>query len=133
LILLRAASKDSDRQWYTVERLASDSGYLDQPAVDDGFLFLLPRFYRYSGRIVATKYGRWEIWSPNSVLSPFYPGVRNNDGSERAELVSERVGRRYDGHLGRYDFTVHPQAFDPLRPWRGYILRPSEGRQMVAS
>jgi hypothetical protein len=113
--------------------LASDSGYFDWPAVDDSFLFLLPHLYHYLSRIVATKYGRWEIWSPNSVLSTFYPGVHNNDGNKGVELAIERAGRWYDGHLGHFDFTVHPQVFDPLWPWCGYILRPSEGRQMVAS
>jgi hypothetical protein len=36
------------------------------------------------------------------------------------------VERRYDGHLGRFDYSLHAQAFDPLYLWHGFIMQPTD-------
>jgi hypothetical protein len=105
---------------FVTNRTTSDDGYSNLLVIDDSFNFFLLLFRQYAGCFVATPLGRWELWSPNSCILPFYPGVVTT--VPLAEVPKERAERKYDGHLGRYDYSLYPQAFDPLRLWQGFIV-----------
>ncbi|KAF8220229.1 hypothetical protein L208DRAFT_1335083, partial [Tricholoma matsutake] len=74
---------------------------------------------------VAVRHRVWELWSPNSAQVMFYPGVPPAD----FQLVcpSDEMQQRYDGHLGRYDYTVSPQLLSAQHPWCIFILRQELG------
>lgn len=67
------------------------------------------------------------IWSPNSRQDPYYPGHFVAVGL--VPLPSLTSQRRYDGHLGRWDPTRNPQAYNRYKPWLGFILR-EEGERI---
>lgn len=112
----------TDPRQYTTTRLRSNHGYDDPPIVDDSLPSALPLLTQRTGRLV--QFGRelCEIWSPNSAIHPYLPGVvpKGFDFS----IPDDPRHRRYDGHLGRFDYTVIPQMFSGDRPWRGFIRRP---------
>ncbi|KAF8054158.1 hypothetical protein FPV67DRAFT_1683018 [Lyophyllum atratum] len=121
------APEDSRR--YTVARLRSFSGYNDSPIVDDSLTFNLPPFNRHSGRIVDQHPSNplipaYEVWSPNSAQRPFYPGLPPPNFQPRT--LPDPSLRRFDGHLGPYDYTMNPQVLT-ASVWRAFILRPSFG------
>ncbi|RDB23024.1 hypothetical protein Hypma_009852 [Hypsizygus marmoreus] len=62
-----------DSRRYLMGRLPSYHGYADLPVIDDRFAFILPRFYQHTGRVVDMPGGMWELWSPNSRQTPYYP------------------------------------------------------------
>lgn len=117
-----SSSHGSDTRIYSTTRLLSIAGYDDEPIIDNSFSIRLPRLTQRSGRIVRTAGGVLELWLPNSDILPFYPGVAPR--SFRMEIPSKIMERRYDGHLGRFDFTMSPQCYDKNHQWRGYVLRP---------
>ncbi|RDB18867.1 hypothetical protein Hypma_014482 [Hypsizygus marmoreus] len=119
----------TDSRRYTTSRLASCHGYEDDPVIDDAFSPILPAFYQHSGRIVSTAKGIWELWSPNSSQTPFYPGIPPPFAT--SVYHSDITQRRYDGHLGRFDFCVSPQSLATDRLWRGFVLRPASGFQKL--
>ncbi|KAK7007196.1 hypothetical protein R3P38DRAFT_2436258, partial [Favolaschia claudopus] len=109
-----------DTRVYPTSRLLSFHGY-DAPAyVDDGFDHRLPPGLRYYGREVETSGRRYELWSPNSIQTPYYPGIRFNP-TETAQSRDELL-RRYDGQLGKFDYSIVPQYYDPRFPWRGFMV-----------
>ena len=114
-----------DSRRFPTSRLLSIHGYDHLPIVDDTLPFNLPRFRQHSGRLVAVGHRVWELWSPNSAQVAFYPGVPPTN----LQLIPppDERQRRYDGHLGRYDYTVSPQLLSEERPWRGFILRQEVG------
>ncbi|KAF8059017.1 hypothetical protein FPV67DRAFT_1718100 [Lyophyllum atratum] len=121
------APEDSRR--YTVARLRSFSGYDDSPIVDDSLTFNLPPFNQHSGRIVDQHPSdplipAYEVWSPNSAQRPFYPGLPPPHFESRT--LPDRAVRRFDGHLGPFDYTMNPQVLT-ASVWRAFILRPSVG------
>ena len=94
------------------------------PSVYDAMHFFLPSFHLKTSRIVKINDRRWELWSPNSERSMFYPGLRSMELD--LENPADEGLMRCDGHLGRFDPTVSPQHFDPndpKQPWLGFIRR----------
>jgi hypothetical protein len=114
-----------DSRRFPTSRLLSIHGYDHLPLVNDTLRFDLPRFRQHSGRLVAVGQRVWELWSPNSAQVAFYPGVPPTNF--QLSPPSDERQRRYDGHLGRYDYTVSPQLLSEERPWRGFILRQEVG------
>lgn len=112
----------NDTRQCTTGRLWSGDGYSVPPSVDDCFLFQLPYVNRYVGRDVELDGHRWELWSPNSSICPYYPGLRH--AGFGLSLPSTMRSRRFDGHLGRFDPTRCPQYYDADHPWLGFIRRP---------
>jgi hypothetical protein len=122
------STSHSRSRMFSTNCIASESSYHDHLAIDDALH--LPPFHQYSRRYVATRYGRWELWSPNLSHSHFHLGMKDQNYS--LEMARDRSDRRCDGHLGPFDFTFHPQVFDPIQLWCRYILRPSEGHRTIA-
>ncbi|KAF8058607.1 hypothetical protein FPV67DRAFT_1676177 [Lyophyllum atratum] len=121
------APEDSRR--FSTSRLTSFSGYDDTPIVDSTLTFDLPPFHQHSGRIVAPRPAEsripgYEAWSPNSMIRPFYAGLPPPNFEHRMPV--DRTRRRFDGHLGPFDYTVNPQVLT-REVWRAFILRPSVG------
>ena len=89
--------------------------------MDDTLSLALPPFARVHSRIVSMNGKTWILWSPNSILDAFYPGIC----SPGYEVVMEKewTKRRFDGHLGRFDPTKSPQHYDPQQPWLTLLRR----------
>ncbi|KJA23730.1 hypothetical protein HYPSUDRAFT_201158 [Hypholoma sublateritium FD-334 SS-4] len=104
---------------FSFPRHRAGSGYMAFPALIAAMLFLLPKFSLMASRFVRAQYRLFEIWSPNSMQRPFYPGLRDPD--HRVGLLEEEDYVRCDGHLGRFDPTSCPQFFSPETPWLGFI------------
>ena len=115
------ADRGYDSRQYDSKRRSNTFGYYQPPAVNDTLTFTLPPFSRMIDRLVSMGSKTWQLWSPNSTLHAFYPGVR----APKFEVTMEesREKRRFDGHLGRFDYTKSPQHYDPRRPWLGFIRR----------
>jgi hypothetical protein len=109
------------RRVFATERLKSFAGYLAAPSIYDAMHFFLPSFRLKSSRVVKINDRRWELWSPNSERSMFYPGRRSKELD--LEDPADKGLMRCDGHLGRFDPTVSPQHFDPEQPWLGFVRR----------
>ncbi|KAF8185101.1 hypothetical protein K438DRAFT_1766198 [Mycena galopus ATCC 62051] len=114
-------------QLYSGRRLLSSQGYAYPPLIDDAFTLRLPEPGTNFGREVRTSSDgharRFELWSPNSVQLPYYPGVRSSVLDLRLSDSLEQ--RRYDGQLGRFDPTLAPQYYDRRHPWRGMLAAPT--------
>lgn len=117
----RLTDEGFDSRRYVIKRRSSTFGYHDTPAVNDAMSFTLPPFPNMYSRIVSFGSKTWELWSPNSALEAFYPGVR--DPGFEVKMEREEKNRRFDGHLGRFDYTKWPQYYDSRRPWIGFIRR----------
>jgi hypothetical protein len=115
-------SETTDTKVYSTTRLRSYHGYTDPPLVDDGFVWKLPSGGRYFGREVQNGGKRYELWSPNSLQIPYYPGVRPR--ASKLVIGSTKTQRRADGQLGRFDPTISPQYFDTRRPWLAFLPSP---------
>ncbi|KAG6911065.1 hypothetical protein DXG01_004580 [Tephrocybe rancida] len=113
-----------DSRRFNSPRLLSAAGYDSAPAVDDRLTFTLPPFNQHSGRIV----GVYEQWSPNSMLYAFYPGVP--PPGLKYTIPEDPSARRFDGHLGQFDYTVNPQVLQKDFAWRALIYRPSVGKEL---
>jgi hypothetical protein len=114
-------SDTNNTKVYSTPRLRSYHGYEDAPLVDDGFVWKLPNGGRYFGREVQAGGKRYELWSPNSLQTPYYPGVR----PQASRLVlGTKTQRRADGQLGRFVPTLSPQYFDTRRPWLAFLPSP---------
>ncbi|KAK6984368.1 hypothetical protein R3P38DRAFT_2441294, partial [Favolaschia claudopus] len=72
------------------------------------------------GREVVTSGRRYELWSPNSIQTPYHPGIRFN--SAETTQTRDELLRRYDGQLGKFDYSMVPQYYDPRFPWRGFMI-----------
>ncbi|KAF8157745.1 hypothetical protein K438DRAFT_1777081 [Mycena galopus ATCC 62051] len=114
-------------QLYSGRRLLSSQGLTYPPLIDDTFTLRLPKPGTNFGREVRTSLSghdrRFELWSPNSVQLPYYPGIRSSVLELRLSESLEQ--RRYDGKLGRFDPTLAPQYYDRRRPWLGMLVAPS--------
>ncbi|KAJ7756266.1 hypothetical protein B0H16DRAFT_1721869 [Mycena metata] len=115
-------SPSFDSRKFSTSRLRSAHGYDDEPVIDDGLTFRLPRFDDYHSRIIERRGAKWMIWSPNSRQDPFYPGAYVHQ--QPLPLPSEKEQLRTDGHGGRWDYTHSPQHYSSTRPWLGFIVRP---------
>lgn len=113
---------DVDTRKYTTSRLPSIHGYTALPVVDDTLPARLPLLTQRTGRLIQMGRQLCEIWSPNSAVHPYLPGVIPKGFNFSIPDIPSH--RRYDGHLGRFDYTVVPQMFSDKRPWRGFIRRP---------
>ena len=110
-----------DSRRYATKRRYSNFGYYDMPAVNDAMTFMLPPFQTLHSRLVRVGPKLWQLWSPNSPLNAFYPGIRAPGYEVKMEDDEEK--RRFDGHLGRFDPTRSPQHFDARHPWLGFVRR----------
>ena len=93
-------------------RLSSLNGYDQIPSILSGLEMQLPKIVLYTGRIVEAGDRAWELWSPNSVWHPFYPGYPSMEF--RLEPAFLPQWWWCDGHLGRFDYTVSPQLLGYL-------------------
>lgn len=117
---------------FLTERLRAFAGYWSTPVTYDPLDFYLPEFAVTSHRVVLLKDRLWELWSPNAKEHAYYPGIQAPGTKHGTELPPFQ--RRSDGHLGRFDYTVSPQHFDPARPWLGFIRKwTKDGRPENAS
>ncbi|KAJ7707941.1 hypothetical protein B0H16DRAFT_1746386 [Mycena metata] len=111
-----------DSRKFSTSRVRSAHGYEEDPVIDDGLTFRLPRFDEHHSRIIERRGVKWMIWSPNSRQDPFYPGAYIHQQS--LPLPAEKEQLRTDGHGGRWDYTRSPQHYSNVRPWLGFIVRP---------
>jgi hypothetical protein len=121
-----------DTRRYSSSRLYSLFDYDTAPVIDGGLLSRLPQLSQRVGRTVKINSQEWEAWSPNSSVTPFLPGLAASAAPPAPSPIlfldtplPDWEQRRYDGHLGRFDYTVSPQQFSPIAPWKGFILRSS--------
>ncbi|KAJ7704699.1 hypothetical protein B0H16DRAFT_1747485 [Mycena metata] len=68
-------SPNFDSRKFSTSRVRSAHGYDEEPVIDDGLTFWLPKFTEYHSRIILRAGVKWIIWSPNSRQDPFYPGA----------------------------------------------------------
>ncbi|KAH6866186.1 hypothetical protein BKA70DRAFT_1243973 [Coprinopsis sp. MPI-PUGE-AT-0042] len=59
----------------------------------------------------------YELWSPNATTHQYYPGVMLGPISARDRFSF------VDGRSGPSDWSLHPQHFDPKRPWLPFCPR----------
>ncbi|KAJ7199160.1 hypothetical protein GGX14DRAFT_572922 [Mycena pura] len=102
-------------------RLSSQAGWREFPAVHAGLGFTLHGLFSLSSRVVVAGQRVFQLWSPNSVQSPFYPGIADPSFEPLAALPSG--SRRSDGSLGRFDPTVAPQLYRAATPYWGFVRR----------
>ncbi|KAF8126406.1 hypothetical protein K438DRAFT_2001431 [Mycena galopus ATCC 62051] len=112
---------------YTSAQLHSAHSYNEPSLLDVSLQRCLPTFSSYTARTVKQEGRTWTIWSPNSQQSPFYPG-HCVPLPGQVVLPAEVEQRQCDGHGGRWDYSLFPQAFSPLRPWLGLMKR--KGRHL---
>lgn len=110
-----------DSRRYNSKRRMSNFGYYEPPVVDDTLSLILPLFSRMYSRLVAVAGKTWELWSPNSVIDAYYPGIRAP--GYKVAMIEDMTKRRFDGHLGRFDPTKAPQHYDPRQPWLLFVRR----------
>ena len=108
-----------DTRTTTTSRRSSATGYLARPCVDSRLDAPLPPFEIQSHRIVQIGSEAWELWSPNSLQTPFLPGLIED--TLRAEVATKRSERRCDGHLGRFDPCVSPQYSAGQPAWAPHV------------
>ena len=116
---------NTSKRTFDVPRLKSFAGYAERPVVQDALSYFIPAFSVVSARLVAFRHQLFEIWSPNSAQTPFYPGLR--DFTVRLSISLPPSQRRCDGHMGRFDPTISPQHYNPQIPWLPFIRRLSDG------
>ncbi|KAJ7184053.1 hypothetical protein C8R46DRAFT_1208283 [Mycena filopes] len=81
--------------------------------------FALRQFPLFSTRFVHV-YGQrvYELWSPNSDIPAFLPGVRPPPAIIISKAHAVQLQPRYDGHLGKYDCLHVPQySEEDIRHW----------------
>ncbi|KAJ7709404.1 hypothetical protein B0H16DRAFT_1745803 [Mycena metata] len=111
-----------DSRKFSTSRLRSAHGYDNEPVIDNGLAFRLPKFTDYHSRIILRAGVRWMIWSPNLRQDPFYPGAFIHQVPLLLPTEKEQI--RTDGHGGRWDYTRNPQHYSHYRPWLAFIVRP---------
>lgn len=115
-------SNPSTSEVPTHTRLAVSSGYEDLPTVRNTLPFVLPPFQLRSTRYVRFDNTAWELWSPNSMHKPFYPGLVDSSNTfvnKNGYLYA--LLQRTDGHAGRFDSTVNLQHYDFQKPWSPFV------------
>ena len=111
----------NSKRIFDVSRLKSFAGYTDGPILQDRLDYFIPPFHVISSRLVAFGKRLFELWSPNSTQTPFYPGVQ--DPNFKAGLEIPPSQRRCDGHIGRFDPTISPQHYNPNYLWLHLVRR----------
>ncbi|KAG6912424.1 hypothetical protein DXG01_014720, partial [Tephrocybe rancida] len=61
------------------------------------------------------------------MLYMFYPGIPPL--GLKYSIPEDPSARRFDGHLGRFDYTVNPQVLQKNFIWRALIYRPGVGKE----
>jgi hypothetical protein len=112
-------TRTNDTRRFDVPRLLSLNGYEAPPNIQSGMGFRLPYFGNYSGWLVRSRGQMWELWSPNSVQLPYYPGIPETNHCPKMAFLPQN--RSCDGHLGRFNYTVSPQVGG--MPWWPLIRR----------
>ncbi|KAJ7145042.1 hypothetical protein C8R46DRAFT_1232425 [Mycena filopes] len=85
--------------------------------------FLLRQFPLFSSRFVRS-YGRvFELWSPNSSIPAYLPGLPA--ASPLLFIASAPPQRRYDGHTGKHDCLHVPQYSQEATRYWAYMRRAS--------
>ncbi|KAJ6611810.1 hypothetical protein B0H10DRAFT_2223729 [Mycena sp. CBHHK59/15] len=69
--------------------------------------FELRQFPNLNSRFIYHDERKFELWSPNSTQTPFYPGRRSSTFLPSDPIPSPQ--RRYDGHAGKHDCLYVPQ------------------------
>ena len=87
-----------DSRCYDTKRRKSISGYFKPPVVDNILSLILLPFSQVHRRIVTMLGKTWQIWSPNSVIDVYYPGIRAP--GYKVIMAEDKIQRRFDGHLG---------------------------------
>ncbi|KDR65386.1 hypothetical protein GALMADRAFT_148730 [Galerina marginata CBS 339.88] len=109
------------KRTFTTPRLKSFAGYTAPPVLMDGLSYFLPPFSVITTRLVTFGVRLFEIWSPNSSQTVYYPGVSAPNAPGGMGLPEHL--RRCDGTLGRFDPTLSPQYFNPQYPFLPFIRR----------
>ena len=118
-----------DTRMFSEPRLSSLHGYEALPHVIDGLDLHLPASNMYTGKLIRVGTKVWEVWSPNSKRSPFYPGKAV--AGHVYGITCRPEEKRSDGHLGRFDYTVSPQVAGPL--WWSFITRHAARKESSAA
>jgi hypothetical protein len=108
-----------DTRRYNLSYVHSDFDFDGACGFDTSLHFSVP-INQYGGHDVIYGHRRFELWSPNSLQLPGYPGTRPAQFS----LVPPLAHRRVDGSGGRFDWTLVPQALDPNFLHHPFILNP---------
>ncbi|KAJ7236763.1 hypothetical protein C8J57DRAFT_1529827 [Mycena rebaudengoi] len=72
-------------------------------------------------RLVRNTHEVVEVWSPNCRRAAFVAGLR--DPLFPLITPPKLLDRRYDAHLGRFDYSYHAQYWDREAPWWPYMRR----------
>ncbi|KAK6997081.1 hypothetical protein R3P38DRAFT_2564477, partial [Favolaschia claudopus] len=108
---------------YGGSRLSCTAGYYTPPQVYSKMKFELRRIPQVNSRVVKDGQGRrWELWSPNSMQTPFLPGWRVP--GPIPPLPAKEDERRYDGHTGRMDCLFSPHYSGEFIAHWPYLRRP---------
>ncbi|KAJ7253203.1 hypothetical protein C8J57DRAFT_1519499 [Mycena rebaudengoi] len=113
------ASSPATRR-YAHPRRPCSYGYSRWPALRSFMTFDL-RWPCVQTRIVQNEHETVEIWSPNCRRVVFVAGLR--DPAFSLTTPSNLTDRRYDAHLGRFDYSCSAQYWDRDSPWWPYMRR----------
>jgi hypothetical protein len=91
--------------------------YRDLPEIYDGLSFIIPCTKPLKQRMIEMEGVLYEVWSPNSTTSDFYPGALREDEPPEAHKILDYYP---DGRHGPKDFSFHPQHFRQEKPWLGF-------------
>ncbi|KAK7006124.1 hypothetical protein R3P38DRAFT_2555857, partial [Favolaschia claudopus] len=118
-----STAPNADFPLYWGSRLSCTAGYYTPPQVYSKMKFELRRIPQVTSRVVKDGQGRrWELWSPNSIQTPFLPGWRAP--GPLPPLPASEEERRYDGHLGRMDCLFSPHYSGEFIAHWPYLRRP---------
>jgi hypothetical protein len=118
-------SKEEDRaRGYRSPHHRCSDGFEEIPRVLSSLTYYLPNFTLCHRRDVEIADERWELWSPNSSRVAYFPGTIDHKFLE--QVKDYPASRRFDGSLGRFEFTRFPQVFDQNRPWLGFVRRATD-------
>ncbi|KAJ7159502.1 hypothetical protein C8R46DRAFT_1224094 [Mycena filopes] len=110
-------------QFYAHGRLQCLAGYREIPSIAGHMTFMLRQFPLFSSRFVRA-YGRvFELWSPNSAIPAYLPGLPA--ASPLLLGAPAPLQRRYDGHTGKHDCLHVPQYSQEATRYWAYMRRAS--------
>nr|GAT49517.1 predicted protein [Mycena chlorophos] len=109
---------------YTQGRLTTGQAFEDSTLFPTDLQFSSPSDGRVrSRRFVYHAARMYELWSDNSTLHVFPPGLSLRGPA--LESSATESGRLYNGSLGRFDFTRHAQFLFGMPAYAPFICRPS--------
>ncbi|KAJ7473554.1 hypothetical protein FB451DRAFT_1558730 [Mycena latifolia] len=122
-----SSSTDSDcgARFSRQERMACLAGYRDVPCLLTALSFDLLQIPHVTSCIVSLPERVLELWSPNSLQSPFLPGLTREDYSP-GTVPTLAKHCRYDRHVGRHDCLYAPQYFRADNSHWPFIRRAQE-------